>query len=579
MTGPPLPPFPGSGSNSRDSFLKPAIPSFIIPKQRSNRIDERLHLNTSEIIGHNSPSIEPLNTDTDVSSSSQCRVPLLSSSEIYQNSNSSYASSTDSNLNNPNSLSIPNSTNYNTISLSPIISSGTPSPAVSPNHRQPKLHLSINSSQKDVTTPAIPQLIINTRDLPSAESSLSSAVVTLGSVNSQQSQSQISNEDGSSIPSDNLSNSQNKNEYEFNGDIRNGASETLRANDSTSLVDSLMHISLNGNPDRKIHLNGSPVKEKDDLYTKDINELDESEWEEIYSRGEIEVLEVIGEGNGGSVKKCKLKTTGSVIALKTILPEPSPEIQKQIIRELNYNKRFHSPYIVQYYGTFFNSSTASISICMEYMGGKSLDAIYKQFRKNEGRIGEKPLGKIAEGVLKGLSYLNQQKIMHRDIKPQNVLLNKNGDVKLCDFGVSGEVVNSLATTFAGTSFYMAPERIRNEPYTITCDVWSLGLTLLEGSLGHFPLVDTVDDEKLLSYSPIDLLMIILSFTPSLEDEPDEGISWSKSFKSFLQIALTKESRSRPSPRQMLEHPWMVGQMSKKVKMDKLVASLWGDNLD
>ncbi|GME81970.1 unnamed protein product [[Candida] boidinii] len=126
---------------------------------------------------------------------------------------------------------------------------------------------------------------------------------------------------------------------------------------------------------------------------------------------------------------------------------------------------------------------------------------------------------------------------------------------------------------------MAPERIRNEPYTITCDVWSLGLTLLEGSLGHFPLVDTVDDEKLLSYSPIDLLMIILSFTPSLEDEPDEGISWSKSFKSFLQIALTKESRSRPSPRQMLEHPWMVGQMSKKVKMDKLVSSLWGDNLD
>lgn len=209
---------------------------------------------------------------------------------------------------------------------------------------------------------------------------------------------------------------------------------------------------------------------------------------------------------------------------------------------------------------------------MEYMGGRSLDAIYKIFKKRDGRIGEKPLGKVAEGVLKGLSYLNQQKIMHRDIKPQNILLDVHGNVKLCDFGVSGEVVNSLATTFTGTSFYMAPERIRNEPYTISCDVWSLGLTLLEGAMGNFPFTAQSSN---LEISPIDLLLIILEFQPNLQDEPEERIHWSTSFKDFIKVCLTKEGRKRPSPRQMLEHPWIRGQMRKKVKMEKLVEYCWG----
>ncbi|ODV86721.1 hypothetical protein CANARDRAFT_6296 [[Candida] arabinofermentans NRRL YB-2248] len=311
------------------------------------------------------------------------------------------------------------------------------------------------------------------------------------------------------------------------------------------------------------------------LANKHLDDLSESEWKEISALDQITTLEVLGEGNGGSVKKCSLKTTGEIFALKTITADPSPEFQKQIVRELNYNKSFQSQYIVKYYGTYFNELDACICICMEYMGGRSLDAVYKNFKSREGRVGEKALGKIAEGVLRGLSYLNQQKIMHRDIKPQNILLDSKGNVKLCDFGVSGEVVNSLATTFTGTSFYMAPERIRNEPYTITCDVWSLGLTLLEGAVGYFPFASS--DPNLL-ISPIELLLIILEFEPKLEDEPEENIVWSASFKDFLRIALIKENRKRPSPRQMLEHPWMKGQMAKKVKMDKLVQYCWGDNM-
>ncbi|KAI5290540.1 MAP kinase kinase (MEK), partial [Ascosphaera atra] len=76
--------------------------------------------------------------------------------------------------------------------------------------------------------------------------------------------------------------------------------------------------------------------------------------------------------------------------------------------------------------------------------------------------------------------------MHRDIKPSNVLVNSRGNIKLCDFGVAGETVNSIADTFVGTSTYMAPERIQGGRYTVRSDVWSVGLTIMELAVGRFP---------------------------------------------------------------------------------------------
>ena len=76
--------------------------------------------------------------------------------------------------------------------------------------------------------------------------------------------------------------------------------------------------------------------------------------------------------------------------------------------------------------------------------------------------------------------------MHRDIKPSNILVNSRGSIKLCDFGVSGELINSIADTFVGTSTYMAPERIQGEKYTVKSDVWSFGLSVMEMAIGKFP---------------------------------------------------------------------------------------------
>lgn len=309
------------------------------------------------------------------------------------------------------------------------------------------------------------------------------------------------------------------------------------------------------------------------LLDKPMKELSDEDWQQLYFNNEFVELAILGEGSGGSVSKCTLKHEQSIFALKTIVANPDQEIQKQITRELKFNKSCDSPYIVKYFGAFLDERNSRICIAMEYMGGKSLDATYKRINERGGRIGEKVLGKIAESILRGLSYLYTKKIIHRDVKPQNILLNHEGEVKLCDFGVSGNVINSLASTFTGTSFYMAPERIRGDSYSITSDVWSLGVTLLEVAKGRFPFYKEGSDEK--TTAPIELISMIISYTPELKDEP--GITWSSSFRSFINYCLVKDPKTRASPRQMLEHPWIKGQMKKNVKMDVFVQKCWEED--
>ena len=221
---------------------------------------------------------------------------------------------------------------------------------------------------------------------------------------------------------------------------------------------------------------------------------------------DIEVLASLGEGASGEVKKARIKSTGKIIAQKVIPTSPDPMIHRQLLRELNVNKSCKSEYIVNYYGAFFEPETASITICMEFCEAGSMDSIYRRVKSRGGRVGEKVLAKLAESIIKGLEYLHQCRIIHRDVKPSNILVRRDGQMKLCDFGVSGELINSVAGTFTGTATYMAPERIMGHSYTITSDVWSVGVTILELALNRYPFSE--DGET--PMGPIDLLSYLLS---------------------------------------------------------------------
>uniref|UniRef100_A0AAY5L088 Dual specificity mitogen-activated protein kinase kinase 2 n=1 Tax=Esox lucius TaxID=8010 RepID=A0AAY5L088_ESOLU len=190
----------------------------------------------------------------------------------------------------------------------------------------------------------------------------------------------------------------------------------------------------------------------------------------------------LGAGNGGVVNKVRHKPSRLVMARKLIHLEIKPAIRNQIIRELQVLHECNSPYIVGFYGAFY--SDGEISICMEHMDGGSLDQVLKEAR----RIPEEILGKVSIAVLRGLAYLREKhQIMHRDVKPSNILVNSRGEIKLCDFGVSGQLIDSMANSFVGTRSYMSPERLQGTHYSVQSDVWSMGLSLVELAIGRYPI--------------------------------------------------------------------------------------------
>lgn len=179
----------------------------------------------------------------------------------------------------------------------------------------------------------------------------------------------------------------------------------------------------------------------------------------------------------------------------------------------------------------------------------SLDSIAKKV----GPMRIDVLGKIAEAVVGGLNYLyNEHRILHRDVKPSNILVNSRGSIKLCDFGVSGELINSIADTFVGTSTYMSPERIKGAQYSVKSDVWSLGLTLLELAIGRFPFdVDGNSAGTRASAGP----MGILDLLQKIVNEPPPRLPKNKAFplslEKMVECCLIQDPDLRPSPQELL----------------------------
>jgi mitogen-activated protein kinase kinase len=206
-------------------------------------------------------------------------------------------------------------------------------------------------------------------------------------------------------------------------------------------------------------------------------------------RSDLRNLEELGQGNGGSVVKVEHIPTGTIMAMKIILIDVKSSVRKQILRELQIMHDCHSEYIISCFGSFL--ADPNICICMELMDKGSFDGIYKKI----GAIDINVVCMVAHSVLEGLTYLyDVHRIIHRDIKPSNILCNSRGSIKLTDFGVSGELINSIANTFVGTSVYMSPERIQGAEYSVKSDIWSLGITLIELAYGRPPFSDPLPDD-------------------------------------------------------------------------------------
>lgn len=295
----------------------------------------------------------------------------------------------------------------------------------------------------------------------------------------------------------------------------------------------------------------------------------------------------LGAGNGGVVHLVEHKASRILMAQKLIHLEVKPSIQNQIIRELKVLHDCSSPYIVGYYGTFY--SDGEISVCMEHMDAGSLDLVLKK----AGRIPENILGKVSKIVILGLQYLREtHKIIHRDVKPSNVLVNSRGEIKLCDFGVSGQLIDSMANSFVGTRSYMAPERLKGSKYTVQSDIWSLGLSLIEMAIGRYPIpplspkqIETLFSSNAKDRSPLDMGLRPMAIFELLdyivnEDPPKlpEG-KFSKTFCDFVASCLVKEPKERAVLDTLMESDFVKENDVSQVDFAKWVCDTMGLKFD
>lgn len=252
-----------------------------------------------------------------------------------------------------------------------------------------------------------------------------------------------------------------------------------------------------------------------------------------------EKLECIGRGSFGEVYKGRELATGQIVALKLVDLEKADDEIEVIQREIKVMSQISNPHVVKYHSSLMKGST--LWIVMEFMSGGSL----KELIDTVGPLPEEAIATIMKALCKGLDYVHKGRKLHRDIKAANILLSDQGDVKLADFGVAGQMTSTVRqrNTFVGSPFWMAPEVIQESMYNEKADIWSLGITAIELANGLPPYA---------TEHPYRALFLIPKHDPPRLEAPH----FSRSFKDFVSLCLRKNPSERPSAEQLLAHAFV-----------------------
>ncbi|XP_028160281.1 serine/threonine-protein kinase mig-15 isoform X2 [Ostrinia furnacalis] len=274
--------------------------------------------------------------------------------------------------------------------------------------------------------------------------------------------------------------------------------------------------------------------------------------------GIFELIEVVGNGTYGQVYKGRHTKTGQLAAIKVM--DVTQDEEEEIKLEINVLKKYSNHRnIATYYGAFIKKSPPGkddqLWLVMEYCGAGSVTDLVKSTKGQS--LKEEWISYICREILRGLSYLHSNKVIHRDIKGQNVLLTDNAEVKLVDFGVSAQLDRTIGrrNTFIGTPYWMAPEVIAcdenpDATYDNRSDLWSLGITALEMAESQPPLCDL---------HPMRALFLIpRNPPPRLKSK-----KWAKKFHSFIETVLVKDYHQRPYTEQLLKHPFIRDQPTER----------------
>ncbi len=254
------------------------------------------------------------------------------------------------------------------------------------------------------------------------------------------------------------------------------------------------------------------------------------------SIGNYDLLEKIAEGGMGAIYRGRHRESAAIVAIKIMPPHMAhnPVLLKRFEQEFRAASRLDHPNIVR--ALDYSDNGNMPYLVMEFVEGESLG----QKIEREGRMSETDAIRVIAQVAQGLHRAHKQNLIHRDVKPDNVLVTPDGIAKLADLGLVKETETDLNLTKTGrglgTPHFMAPEQFRNAKNAdIRCDIYSLGATLYQMVTGELPFR---------SNGPLDAWMkkIQNDLTPPRQIVPElsERVDWA------IRRAMSADPEKRPA---------------------------------
>ncbi|XP_005188793.2 neither inactivation nor afterpotential protein C [Musca domestica] len=267
----------------------------------------------------------------------------------------------------------------------------------------------------------------------------------------------------------------------------------------------------------------------------------------------FEIYEEIAQGVSGKVFRAKELELDRMVALK--IQHYDEEHQVAIEEEYRTLRDYcNSPNLPEFYGAYKlekGNGPDEIWFAMEYCGGGTATDLVNRLLKLDRRMREEHIAYIIRETCRAAVELNRNHVLHRDIRGDNILLTKQGNVKLCDFGLSRQVDSTLGKrgTCIGSPCWMAPEVVmaqeaRDPEITSRADVWALGITTIELADGKPPFYDM---------HPSRALFQIVRNPPPTLFKPS---NWSQQLIDFIAECLEKNQENRPMMVEMVEHPFL-----------------------
>ena len=271
---------------------------------------------------------------------------------------------------------------------------------------------------------------------------------------------------------------------------------------------------------------------------------------------------LLGEGSYGKVFLVISNITKKYYAMKTIdINQLNEEQKKEALQEAKILKKLDHPSIIKLKEVFIaKKPRETLNIITEYADGEDLSKKIKNNLKMNQKFPEDKILDWFTQICLAVYYIQKNKILHRDIKPQNVFLTKSSMVKLGDFGISKNLNTTWekAVTFIGTPYYISPEIVQNEPYSFKSDIWSLGVLLYELIALKYPF-DASSLPKL-------MIKIMKGQYMKIKDK-----SFSTELKNLVYMILNVDPVKRPGIKEILEMPIMKNRsvvFLKEIEYDK-----------